>query len=150
MTRTRTARPAASTRVTAGLSVFSQPNRCVGQFGARTVLVGDVLVEVDADEVRDGETFVRRVSFPIPGEGGVWAIVGGVERLDGSQAWMVGIDGWQHDMFPSLLAAVEAVCTPATLRAIIARTAHWATVHAAEASLRALHAAEPTSIPGAL
>lgn len=122
-----------------------------GATGRRVVNVVGVNVEVYATDQHDGGERLTRIAFPIPGErGNMWAVVG-LSQLDGSR-WMVGFGGygWQHDEYPTIVAAVEAVCSPAARAQMLARSAHWHRVHELERELAKLRDTEPEVPAGAI
>ncbi len=135
------------TRTTTARAASDGPARVLGQNGARVIAIGDTDVEVFSTRRNaDGEEMVTGALVPIPGERS-WAIVQ-TARLDGS-AWMIGLNGWLHDEFPSIHEAVEAVVDPATRKLLRERTAHWRRVYELEWQARELRAAEPASPEGA-
>ncbi|HKT03509.1 MAG TPA: hypothetical protein VJT31_28610 [Rugosimonospora sp.] len=123
----------------------------VGQFGHRVIEVGPVDVEVWTTDQHEGDIRVTSVAFPIPGVRGAirdrWAVVQ-IGQLDGSR-WTVGIGGWLHVDYPTMLAAVEAVCDPTARAQMLAFSRHWDQIFAAEARGRALRGSQPPRPAGA-
>lgn len=123
----------------------------VGATGRRVVQIAGVDVEVYATDVHDGDERVTCAAFPIRDQRPEqWAVVS-LGQLDGSR-WMVAFGGygWQHDEWPSIVAAVEAVSDRKVRQQMLARTAHEHAVRKTEHELRMLHESQPEAPAGAV
>lgn len=135
-TNTRTARTS-----TAGTSSLKFP--ALGASGRPVMAVAGVDVEVISTDVHEGTERLTCITFPVPGETDLWAMVS-LGRGDGSR-WMIGIDGWQLDEYPTITSAVSAVCNRVTRAQILNRTRHERQIGEAERALRLLREATPSA-----
>lgn len=142
-TSTRTARTSAAATADRGPSMYPP----VGASGRPVMAVAGVDVEVLSTDVHEGTERLTCITFPVPGERDLWAIVS-LGRADGSH-WMIGIGGWQLDEYPTITSAVEAVCNRITRAQILNRTRHEREIGEAERALRALREATPAAPAGA-